>query len=138
MLKRTCGNFASLAIFFIAANALAQDQDVPKGRWWTEPSVVKALSLTDNEVEQLEAASADWRLNVGLLESDIRYNQRKIDSWKAMNSSNPQGKERVIRKLEGKIEKDRALLPKAKPAYVDKVRAILGPARYEKLLTLKP
>jgi hypothetical protein len=42
MLKRTCGIFASLAIFFIAANAMAQDLDVTKGSWWMDESVVKA------------------------------------------------------------------------------------------------
>jgi len=76
MLKRTCWIFASLAIFFIAANAMAQDQELPKGSWWTEPSVAKALNLTDNEVEQLEMAWADWRTNIGLIKSDISYNPR--------------------------------------------------------------
>jgi hypothetical protein len=117
---------------------MAQDLDMPKGAWWREPSVVKTLSLTENEVEQLEAAFVDWHLNEGQLKGHILYNQRKIDSWKARKSSNPQGKEKIIQELKDKIEIDRALLPKAKPAYVDKVRAILGSARYEKLLTLKP
>ena len=138
MLKRTCGIFASLAIFFIAANVMAQDQELPKGSWWTEPSVAKALNLTDNEVEQLEMAWADYRTNIGLLKSDISYNQRQINSWMARKSSNPKGKERIIRKLEDKIEKARSSLPKLKPAYIDKVRTILGPARYEKLMKLVP
>jgi hypothetical protein len=138
MLKRTCGIFASLAIFFIAANAMAQDPDFPKGRWWTESNVVDTLNLNNNEVEQIEKANADWRLHRGLLKSEIRVSQDEINSWKARKSSNPQGKERIIRKLEDKIEKARSSLPKLKPAYINKVRTILGPARFEKLLSLKP
>jgi hypothetical protein len=56
MLKRMCGIFTASAIFFIAANAMAQDKDLPKGAWWTEPIVVKALNLNDSEQEQLEKA----------------------------------------------------------------------------------
>ena len=138
MLKRTCGIFASLAIFFIAANAMAQDPDFPKGRWWTESNVVDTLNLNNNEVEQIEKANADWRLHRGLLKSEIRVSQDEINSWKARKSSNPQGKERIIRKCEDKIEKARSSLPKLKPAYINKVRTILGPARFEKLLSLKP
>ena len=138
MLKRTCGIFASLAIFFIAANAMAQDPDFPKGRWWTESNVVDTLNLNNNEVEQIEKANADWRLHRGLLKSEIRVSQDEINSWKARKSSNPKGKERIIRKLEDKIEKARSSLPKLKPAYINKVRTILGPARFEKLLSLKP
>lgn len=138
MLRRRCGIFAALAIFYFAANTMAQAQDVSKGSWWTEPSVVQTLNLTDNEVEQLEKEYWEYRSSVRLLKSEIRYNQREIDNWMARNSSNPQGKKEIIQELEGKIEKARSLLPKAEPAFVTKVRAILGPERYEKLLTLEP
>jgi hypothetical protein len=135
MFKTMSKIFMTSAIFFIAANAMAQDP--AKGAWWTEPRVVKALNITDNEVALLEKAWADWRTHRGLLKGEISYDLRKIDSWKARKSSNPQGKERIIRKLEGKIEKARSSLPQLKPAYINKVLTILGPERFERLLTLE-
>ena len=136
MFKAMCRILAISTIFLIAVNAMARD--LPKGAWWTEPSVIKTLNLSNNEVTQLEEAFAEWRLNIGLLKGEIQVSQHKINEWMARNSSNPQGKERIIRKLRGKIEKARSLLPKTKPAYVDKVRAILGPARFETLVDLEP
>jgi protein involved in sex pheromone biosynthesis len=138
MFKTMTKIFMTSVIFFIAANAIAQDPGFPKARWWTESNVVNKLNLNDNEVEQIEKANADWRMHRGLLKSEIQVGQQEINSWKARKSSNPQGKERIIRKLEDKIEKARSSLPKLKPAYINKVRTIIGPARFEKLLSLKP
>jgi len=136
MFKAMCRILAISTIFLIAVNAMARD--LPKGAWWTEPSVIKTLNQSNNEVTQLEEAFAEWRLNIGLLKGEIQVSQHKINEWMARNSSNPQGKERIIRQLRGKIEKARSLLPKTKPADVDKVRAILGPARFETLVDLEP
>jgi FtsZ-binding cell division protein ZapB len=136
MFKAMSGVCTALAVFLITVNATAQD--LPKGRWWTNPRVVKILNLNDAEVEQLEKEFMEWRSRVVHLKGHMSVTKHEIDDWKARKSSNPQGKEEIIQELNSELEKSRSLLEKAKPTYVDKVRATLGPARFEKLLSLKP
>jgi hypothetical protein len=102
---KECVRFLWHPRFFIAVNAMAQDQDVPKGAWWTEPSVVKALNLKENEIEQLEKAYWEYKSIIMNLNNQVSTDQLEIDSRKAKNSFNPQRKERIIRELKGKVKK---------------------------------
>jgi hypothetical protein len=64
----------------------------------------------------------------------VRIEKRKIDNLMA----NPQKNESIIRKRKGKMEKARSMLTKVRTPYVTKVRDIIGPARFEKLVNMEP
>lgn len=132
MVKTMYGIFLASAIFFFAVNAMAQD--LPKGRWWKNSSVVKELSLNENEQEQIETVFMKYRSSVRHLKDEMWVEKRKIKRFMA----NPKKNERIIRERTGELEKARSALDKVKPSYVNNVRNILGPARFEKLVNLKP
>ena len=132
MLKATHGILIIAAIVLIALNAFAQN--TPSGRWWRSPQVVKALNLTGGEIQQLESAYGKSRREMIRLKNKVEKEQFELENMMGQRNLN----EAAIRKQNRKLEKARSDLADAKFAFVIDVRRIIGHARFQRLVDMKP
>ena len=131
MLKTMRGILITMAVLLIAVNAIAQS---PSGRWWRTPRIVKALNLTGSEIRQLEKAFEKSRSAMIRLKKKVQKEQSKLKNMMKKRDMD----EAAIRKQNRKLEKARSDLADAKFAFVIDVRRIIGHARFQKLVDLKP
>lgn len=121
-----------LTILLFAVTAMAQD--APSGRWWRQPRVVKALKLTGGEIQQLESAYGQSRREMINRKNRVEKEQFELENM----MGNPKLNESEIRKQNRKLEKARSDLADAKFSFVIQVRKIIGHARFQQLVALKP
>ena len=80
MLRKLC--VVMMVICLILPTLSAAAQDAPSGRWWRSPRVIKALNLTDGELQRLEKA--------------YRQSRRALASWpEPRRDSRPKAREEI-------------------------------------------
>ncbi len=132
MLKTMRGIIITMTVLLFAVTAIAQN--APSGRWWRSPRVVKALNLTNGEIQQLEKAYGQSRRKMINQKNRVEKEQLELENM----MGNPKLKEDAIRKQNRKLEKARSDLADAKFSFVIQVRKIIGHARFQRLVDLKP
>jgi Spy/CpxP family protein refolding chaperone len=132
MLKIRCALLVMIMIVLWAIQALAQSP--PSGRWWRSPTVIKALNLTQSEIQQLEDAFENSRRK--MIDQKSKVEREQFELSRMMEKRNLD--ENTIRAQNRKLEKARSDLADAKFAFVIDVRRIIGAGRFQRLLELKP
>lgn len=132
MLKAMRGLLITWTILLIAVSAMAQD--APSGRWWRSPRVVKALNLTNGEVQRLESAYEQSRRKMINLKNRVEQEQFELENMMGKKKIN----ESAIRNQNRKLEKARSDLADAKFDFVIEVRKIIGHSRFQKLVDMHP
>ncbi len=127
MIIRFCYAIVLSAILLLPN--LADAQDIPAGKWWYNPKVVKMLNLTRPEVRRIDQLYAQNREQLIRLKSNVQQEQLKLDTLLSRGQSNDQAVQQQFQRL----EQARAQLSNARLQFVLGVRNILGPDRFQQL-----
>jgi Spy/CpxP family protein refolding chaperone len=127
MIFRLC--YAILLSALLVMPNLADAQDMPAGKWWYNPRVVKALNLTKPEVRQIDRLYAQNRRQLIQLKANVEREQLELDNLLGRKNSDDAAVNKQFRQL----EKARAELSNARLQFVLGVRDIIGPERFQQL-----
>ncbi len=127
MINKVC--VAILLSLAMAVPQPARAQDMPAGKWWYNPKVVKALNLTDREVRQIDRLYADNRRQLIDLKGRVEREQLELDTLLGSKSTDDQAVKRQFQRL----ETARAELSNARLGFVLGVRDIIGHERFQQL-----
>ena len=78
MITRLC--YTILLSALLVVPNLAEAQDMPAGKWWYNPKVVKALNLTKPEVRQIDRLYAQNRKQLIRLKGNVQQEQLELDN----------------------------------------------------------
>lgn len=127
MLTRLC--YAIVLSAMLMLPNLTDAQDMPAGKWWYNPRVVKELNLTKPEVRQIDRLYAQNREQLIRLKGNVQQEQLKLDNLLGRKNTNDQ----AVQKQFQRLEQARAQLSNARLQFVLGVRGILGPDRFQQL-----
>ena len=130
MFRKLC--VVMMAICLTLPTLSAAAQDAPSGRWWRSPRVIKALNLTDGEIQRLEKAYRQSRR--ALIQKKSRVEREQFELQNLME--NRKLDEKAIRAQNRKLEKARSDLADEKVGFVIQVRKIIGRDRFQRLVRL--
>lgn len=111
--------------------AVATSQQMPSGKWWHNPKIVKELNLSKKEVRKLDKLYADTRRKLIKLKSAVETEQFELDNL--LNSKKMDDAE--VRKQFERLEKARKKLADERFKFVVGVREIIGSDRFQQLKT---
>ncbi len=121
---------AALLMTTVTAGA----QNVPPGRWWHNPNVVKQLNITKSEAQRLDKAFETSRIKMVELKNQVEAEQFKLE--KMMKKDN--AKTPAIKAQHRKLEKARSQLADERFGFVVKARNIIGQQRFQQLVNMAP
>jgi len=129
MLRNTLSAIVLLIVFCLPA--IAMSQQMPSGKWWHNPKIIKELNLSKKEVRKLDKLYADSRRKLIKLKSAVESEQFELDnllSSKTMDDAE-------VRKQFERLEKARKKLADERFKFVVGVRGIIGSDRFQQLKT---
>ena len=129
MLRNTLRATALFIVFCLPA--VAMSQQMPSGKWWHNPKIIKELNLTKKEVRNLDKLYANSRRKLIKLKSAVESEQFELDnllSSKTMDDAE-------VRKQFERLEKARKKLADERFKFVVGVRGIIGSDRFQQLKT---
>ena len=129
MLRNSLLAIVLFIIFCLPAVALSQQ--MPSGKWWHNPKIVKELNLSKKEVRKLDKLYADTRRKLIKLKSAVETEQFELDNL--LNSKKMDDAE--VRKQFERLEKARKKLADERFKFVVGVREIIGSERFQQLKT---
>jgi Spy/CpxP family protein refolding chaperone len=118
---------------FILAPIAALGQDMPAGKWWHMPLVVKKLNLAEPQIAQLDEAFYKSRLNLIRLKSDLEREQFELETLIENKSLN----ENAALEQYKKLEQARVKLGIERFRFVLSIRKIVGYQRFQELMAFK-
>jgi Spy/CpxP family protein refolding chaperone len=127
MITRLC--YAILLSALLVMPNLADAQDMPAGKWWYNPRVVKALNLTKPEVRQIDRLYAQNRRQLIRLKANVEREQLELDNLLGRKNSD----DAAVKKQFRQLESARAELSNARLQFVLGVRDIIGHERFQQL-----
>ncbi|MBW1777897.1 MAG: periplasmic heavy metal sensor [Deltaproteobacteria bacterium] len=116
--------------FLFLMPAAAVSQGLPAGRWWRDPRVIQQLGLTNPEIDRLEQAYTESRRRLIQSKGALEAERFELETMFEKNKFN----ETAARQQFERLEQKRAALAESRFQFVIKVRKILGPERFQKLL----
>lgn len=122
-----------ILIGFMLAPIMAFGQDVPSGKWWHMPRVVKNLNLAESQIKQLDEAFYTSRLNLIRLKSDLEREQFELETLIENKSLN----ENAALEQYKKLEQARVKLGIERFRFVLSIRKIVGYQRFQELMAFK-
>ncbi len=109
------------------AAATAQMPEVPPGKWWKKPAIVRSLSLTPEQQDKLDAILAKNRRSFIDLKADVEKKQLDVEELMAKKDSDPAKVGAAI----DAAEQARAKLRKAVSLMVLDMRNVLTDAQWK-------
>ena len=131
MLRNTLRAIVVLIVFCLPA--VAMSQDMPAGKWWHMPLVVKKLNLAEPQIAQLDEAFYKSRLNLIRLKSDLEREQFELETLIENKSLN----ENAALEQYKKLEQARVKLGIERFRFVLSIRKIVGYQRFQELMAFK-
>jgi Spy/CpxP family protein refolding chaperone len=120
-------------IGFILVPIMAFGQDVPPGKWWHIPRVVKKLNLAETQVTQLDKAFYQSRLNLIQLKSDLEREQFELEN----RLENKTLDEKAALEQYNRLEQARSKLGLERFRFLLKIREIVGVEGFQELMSFK-
>jgi len=111
-----------LLLGFTLAPGLVSSQELPPGKWWKNPGIVKKLDLEEKQIEQLEAAFVESARKLIGLKSKVQKEQfefRVLLNGKDLN-------ETAVMKQLKRLDKERSALNAERVRMLLKTRQIIG------------
>ncbi len=118
------------AAALIAGAAPAQMPDVPPGKWWKRPAIVKELSLTAEQQGKLDEILAKNRRDFIDLKAEVERKELDVEDLMAKKDSDPK---RVSVAIDA-LEQSRAKLRKAASLMVLDMRGVLTAEQWKKVV----
>jgi Spy/CpxP family protein refolding chaperone len=119
---------AAAALFATAARA--QMPEVPPGKWWKRPAIVKELALTAEQQGKLDEIFAKNRRDFIDLKVEVEKKQLDVEELMAKKDSDPK---RVSVAIDA-LEQSRAKLRKAASLMVLDMRGVLTAEQWKKVV----
>ncbi len=107
--------------------APAQMPDVPPGKWWKRPAIVRQLGLTPEQQGKLDAILAKNRRGFVDLKADVEKKQLDVEELMAKKDSDPK---KVATSIDA-LGESRARLRKAALMMVLEMRGVLTDAQWK-------
>jgi Spy/CpxP family protein refolding chaperone len=118
----------ALAAAAVAATAAtAQMPEVPPGKWWKRPAIVRELGLTAEQQEKLDAIFAKNRRDFIDLKADLEKRQLDVEELMSRKDSDPKKVSAAI----DAAEQARAKLRKAVAMMILDMRGVLTEAQWK-------
>jgi Spy/CpxP family protein refolding chaperone len=124
--------FAGALLLLAAALPLAAQADVPEGKWWKRPRVVKEIGLTDDQAKKIEAIFVQSRPRLIDLKADLEKKQFALSQ--AME--NDAARADIERKLEA-VEDARKELQKTRVLMLVDMKGVLSAEQWERLKQMR-
>jgi Spy/CpxP family protein refolding chaperone len=118
-----------LLILLLALAPLAMGQNIPNGKWWKDPRVVKELNLTSGESQRLDQLFVKSRRRLIDLKNQVEKEQFEYQTL----MESPDLDEAAVKRQLKKLEKARSALNAERSRFVVGVRKILGRDRFQRL-----
>jgi Spy/CpxP family protein refolding chaperone len=122
-----------ILIGFILTPIMAFGQDMPPGKWWHMPRVVKKLNLAEAQVKQLDEAFYKSRLNLIRLKSDLEKEQFELET----RLENKTLDENAALEQYKRLEQARVKLGTERFRFLLKIREIVGVEGFQELTAFK-
>jgi len=122
--------FLAAALALSAGAAVAQMPDVPPGKWWKRPAVVKELALSADQQEKLEQIFAKNRREFVDLKADAEKRQFDLEELMAKKDSDPK---KVTAAIDA-LEQSRAKLRKSVSLMILEMRGVLSAEQWQKIV----
>jgi len=120
-----------LLVFLISVPNFAAGQDVPSGKWWYNPKVVKNLNLTQKEIRQLDQLYVNSHRKLLKLKNAVEREQFELDTLLGKKTVD----DAKVRKQFKRLENARTDLANERLDFVIRVREIIGVDRFQQLKT---
>jgi Spy/CpxP family protein refolding chaperone len=104
-------------------------QNMPNGKWWKDPRVVKELNLTSGESQRLDQLFVKSRRRLIDLKNQVEKEQFEYQTL----MESPDLDEAAVKRQLKKLEKARSALNAERSRFVVGVRKILGRDRFQRL-----
>jgi len=119
-----------MLMFLLAPGFQALGQDVPPGKWWRDPQMIRSLELTPSQISQLEQAYSNSRRQLIQKKSRVETEQFELQNLfdqKALD-------ENAVKSQHFNVEKAREDLSSERLDYIMEVRKIIGHEKYNQLM----
>jgi Spy/CpxP family protein refolding chaperone len=103
-----------------------------QNRWWNTPEYMKALKLTDGEIQQLNQAYETYSLDMIELKGQVEAARLKLQFTMEKEDLD----ESAMQAEYNHLEEARAALGKERFAFYVQVRKIIGPQRFSQLMEI--
>ena len=127
MLSRALFGFMVVAL--VGVSLEAQGQNLPAGRWWLKPAVVRDLSLTEQEINRLDSAFNVRYRELIKLKGSVELARFDLEATLDLDSIDEAG---ILNKAH-RLEKERSELALERFRFILEVRQILGADRFRRL-----
>ncbi|MBT8356589.1 MAG: periplasmic heavy metal sensor [Desulfobacterales bacterium] len=131
MLRKILYTVLLLVFLILPATAAAKNNGL--GKWWRHPKVAEKLSLSEDEISNLDRRFVDSRRKLIKLESDLKSEQFELDHL--LQSESLDEKE-TVRQFD-KLQQARTNLGKEQFRFLLEIRKILGIERFRQLKQYK-
>ncbi len=118
------------AALLVSGLAVAQMPEVPPGKWWKRPQVVRTLGLASEQQEKLDQIFQKNRRDFVDLKADVEKKQLDVEDLMTRKDSDPKKVSAAIDLL----EQSRARLRKAVAMMVLDMRGVLTEAQWKQVV----
>ena len=122
--------FLVAASALVAMSAPAQMPEVPPGKWWKRPAIVRELGLTAEQQEKLDSILAKHRREFIDLKADVEKKQLDVEDLMRRKDSDPK---KVTAAIDN-VEASRARLRKAVALMVLDMRSVLTAEQWKMIV----
>jgi Spy/CpxP family protein refolding chaperone len=123
--------FAAIGLLLLTTGATGADGR-HQSRWWNAPQYMKALKLTDVEIQQLNQAYEASSLDMIELKGQVEAARLKLQFMMEKEDLDESAMEAQYNRL----EEARAALGKERFAFYVQVRKTIGPQRFSQLMEI--
>ena len=113
-----------------SAIAAAQTLDVPPGKWWKRPAVVRTLGLTEEQQDKLDQIFLKNRKDFVDLKADVEKKQIDVEDLMAKRDSDPKKVSAAI----DLVSQSRAKLRKATAMMILEMRGVLTDEQWKQVM----
>ncbi|MFO7962915.1 MAG: periplasmic heavy metal sensor [Desulfobacterales bacterium] len=118
-----------LLLIFVSIPYSAGAQDMPPGRWWKDPKVVKDLDLSESQVSRLDEAFQESRRNLIRLKGELESHRFELET---LLESETLDKSAIQSRYE-KLEKAKQALGREIFQFIVEIRKIVGPEKFSRI-----
>lgn len=121
--------FMMVLMMALVPLAEVQGQDIPPGKWWRDPRMIRSLELTPSQISRLEQAYANSRHQLVRKKSRVESEQFQLQNLFDQQALD----EKAVKTQHFNVEKAREDLSSERLDYIMEVRKIIGHDKYNRL-----
>jgi Spy/CpxP family protein refolding chaperone len=109
--------------------AEVRGQDIPPGKWWRDPQMIRSLELTPSQISQLDQAYANSRQQLFRKKSRVESEQMQLQNLFDQQALD----ENAVKTQHFNVERAREDLSSERLEYIMEIRKIIGHEKYNRL-----